>query len=136
MKPIAIQNPNGSIMYSTHEAELDMPNLPLAARHCHIIPALINHSLLSIGQLCDAGCSIELDTTVLKVQYDGTTVLTGTRTPQTRLWQVDETPTSNYTVTHATNAAITFATPTETVAFAHATLFSPALSTLHSALLL
>jgi hypothetical protein len=69
-KPIAIQNPNGSIMSSTHEAELDMAHLPLAARHCHIVPALANHSLLSIGQLCDAGCSIELDATVLKVhQY-------------------------------------------------------------------
>jgi hypothetical protein len=121
-------------MYSTHEAELDIPNLPLAARYCHIVPALTNHSLLSIGQLCDAGCSIELDATVLRVQYDGTTVLTGTRTPETRLWQVDEKPTSQYTVTHATNAAVGSATPAETVAFAHATLFSPALSTLHTAL--
>jgi hypothetical protein len=33
LNPIAIRNPNGSIMYSTtHDAELDIPNLPLSAR--------------------------------------------------------------------------------------------------------
>jgi hypothetical protein len=30
VNPIAICNPNGSIMYSTHDAELDIPNLPIA----------------------------------------------------------------------------------------------------------
>jgi hypothetical protein len=82
-------------MYSTHEAELDIPSLPLAARQCHIVPALTNHSLLSIRQLCDAGCSVELDATTLTVQYHGNTVLTGTRTQQTRLWQVDDGTTSD-----------------------------------------
>ena len=85
--PIAIRNPNGSIMHSTHIAELDLPTLPLAARQCHIVPALANHSLLSVGQLCDAGCSIELDATTLTVTHKNTVVLTGTRTAQTRLWQ-------------------------------------------------
>ena len=139
--PIAIRNPNGSIMHSTHIAELDLPTLPLAARQCHIVPALANHSLLSVGQLCDAGCSIELDATTLTVTHKNTVVLTGTRTAQTRLWQVDretptvdrETPTAKV-VPHFTNAAIGSATPAETVAFAHAALFSPALSTLHAAL--
>jgi hypothetical protein len=29
---LGIANPNGTNMYSTHEAELDTPSLPLAAR--------------------------------------------------------------------------------------------------------
>lgn len=135
--PLAIRNPNGSVMYSTHVAELDVPSLPPAARECHIVPALHNQSLLSIGHLCDAGCSIELDATSLTVRYNDTIVLTGTRTPQTRLWQVDRghTPTAHCcTPTHSANTAIGSATPAETVAFAHASLFSPALSTLHAAL--
>ena len=121
-------------MYSTHDAELDIPHLPIAARRCHIVPALSNHSLLSIGQLCDAGCSIELDATTLKVQYEGATVLTGKRTPQTRLWQVNDSSTATVKFPHVTNAAVGSATPAETVAFAHASLFSPSLSTLHAAL--
>jgi hypothetical protein len=32
INPISIRNTNGSIMHSTHEAELDMPMLPAAAK--------------------------------------------------------------------------------------------------------
>jgi hypothetical protein len=52
-------------MYSTHEAELDLPSLPLAARHVHIVPTLSTHSLLLIGQLCDAGCEVTFDATTI-----------------------------------------------------------------------
>jgi hypothetical protein len=61
-------NPNGSTIHSTHEAKLDVPGLPAAARKVHIVPGLASHSLLSIGQLCDAGCDVTFtatDTTIL-----------------------------------------------------------------------
>jgi hypothetical protein len=53
--PIGITNPNGTVMYLTHEAKLDLPDMPLAARNVHIVPSLSNHSLLFMGQFCDAG---------------------------------------------------------------------------------
>ena len=34
--PIAVRDPNGTLMHSTHEAELDILALPPAARHVHI----------------------------------------------------------------------------------------------------
>jgi hypothetical protein len=130
--PISIRNPNGAVMHSTHEAELDIAALPPHARHVHIVPALSSASLLSMGQLCDAGCKIAFDATDVTVYHNGNIVLTGKRTPATRLWTIDlnnSTPTPP-----AANAAIGSATPAELVAFAHAALFSSALSTLEAAL--
>ena len=86
--PIAVRNANGSIMYSTHEAELDFPDLPPAARHVHILPDLNNHTLISIGQLCDARCDVIFDATTVTVKFKNNVVMTGIRTPATRLWQM------------------------------------------------
>jgi hypothetical protein len=140
-QPIAIRNPNGSVMYSTHTAELDLPQLPFPARQVHIVPALAYHSLISIGQLCDAGCDVTFDAHSATVRYNKQIVLTGQRTATTKLWHLqlpatvtntndNDPPNENNTA----NSAVGSATPAEVVAFAHATLFSPALSTLEIAL--
>jgi len=129
-KPIAIHTANGGIMYSTHEAELDFPDLPLAARHVHIVPALAEHTLISIGQLCDAGCHVAFTSTTVTVSYQDRDILHGKRSPDTRLWQFDLIAKHKQTAMSAVGSA----TPAELVAFAHATLFSPALSTLETAL--
>ena len=65
--PISIHNLNGTIMISTHVANLDIPALPPEAQHVHIVPALASNSLISIGQLCDAGCAASFDATTIKV---------------------------------------------------------------------
>ena len=136
-------------MYSTHEAELDLPSLPLAARRVHIVPALHTSSLLSMGQLCDAGCIVMFDATSVTVQLDNQRILDGTRTPETGLWHLSlvqpslappSVPSDDSEVTtpppllHQSFAAVQSATPAELIAFAHASLFSPALSTLDGAL--
>jgi len=130
--PITIRNPDGATMISTHIADLDLPHLPDAARHVHIVPALAGASLISIGQLCDAGCAVTLDSSTINIAYDGQVVLLGTRTPTTRLWQLDLTAAPP--ASHECHAAVGSATPAEIVAFMHAALFSPVLSTLDLAL--
>ena len=144
--PIAIHNPNGEIMYSTHTAELFLPDLPLAARQVHIVPALESQSLISIGQFCDAGCTVAFTATTVTVSLDSSVILTGQRTALTRLWQLDvpspspspaaqaSAPSPHQFPVAQANSAIGSATPAELVAFAHASLFSPSLSTLSSAL--
>jgi hypothetical protein len=139
LTPIAIRNPNGSIMYSTHIADLNIPSIPSGARHVHLVPELSSHSLLSMGQLCDAGCHVAFDATTVTISYNDNVVLSGYRTPDTKLWHIDLPPTTLLAqLTPATapsaNAAIGSATPSQLVAFAHAALFSPALSTLATAL--
>lgn len=146
--PITIHNPNGTIMHSTHIAELNVPTLPLAARKAHIVPALHSLPLLSIGQLCDAGCQITLDADRMQVKHNDNIALTGLRNSESRLWHVDLAPTCpttsdagpTTTDQHVPTAdqhclgAIGSATPADLVAFAHASLFSPALPTLAKAI--
>jgi Reverse transcriptase (RNA-dependent DNA polymerase) len=116
-------------MRSTHTALLDIPALPLAARTVHIVPDLHENSLLSIGQLCDAGCTVEFTQHNVTIAYHNETILTGSRTPPLGLWHLQLPP-----MHHTANSAIGAARPAELVAFAHAALFSPALSTLDTAL--
>ena len=132
-------------MYSTHEAELDIPSLPITARRVHIVPALSTHSLLSMGQLCDSGCTVTFTASDVHVHLADRLLLSGSRTPDTGLWHLSliapdppripqDSITTASTLLHHSYAAVQSATPTELVAFAHAALFSPALSTLKTAL--
>ena len=45
------------------EGELDLPMLPNISRQAHILPNL-KHSLVSIGALFDAGCTV-----TFKIKY-------------------------------------------------------------------
>jgi hypothetical protein len=129
-------------MYSTLEAELDLPSLPSAARRVHIVPNLKTSSLLLMGQLCDAGCVVTFDATSVSVHLENDRILAGVRTPGTGLWHlslvqpahVPAAPAPFPPLLHQSYSAVQSATPAELVAFAHATLFSPALSTLQTAL--
>ena len=86
-----------------------------------------------MGQLCDAGCIVTFDAENVTVKYNNLVVLDGHRTPETLLWKLNLTPVHPQAM-HQANGAIGSATPAELVTFAHATLFSPALSTLQKAL--
>ena len=118
-------------MHSSHTGDLALPMLPPEARLGHAVPDL-HTNLLSMGQLCDAGCTVRFDSTTVSVIFQGTTILHGVRSPDTKLWHVNLPPVPP--PEHTALASIGSATPAELVAFAHASLFSPALSTLHTAL--
>ena len=124
-------------MTSTHEAELPIPLLPLAARRAHIVPDLQSHSLISIGALCDAGCDVNFTTTHVTVRHDNSVIMTGTREPP-GLWHFEipvPTPPDQASTTEAmAMSTIGYSNAPELVAYAHAALFSPALSTLETAL--
>jgi hypothetical protein len=55
-----VRLPNGATMESSHTAELDIPELNSAASKAHVFPGMAHHSLLSVGQLCDEGCNVNL----------------------------------------------------------------------------
>ena len=56
--PISISQPDGKKIVSTHECEIDNPNLPKAERKAHIVPGLAHTSLVSVKMLIDAGCFV------------------------------------------------------------------------------
>jgi hypothetical protein len=120
--PIYVTLPNGNIICSTHTAQLPFPKLPLTALQAHVFPQLRNPALLSIGVLCDAGCTVTFDTTSVKIQYNNEIVLEGSRVPP-GLWTTDlQTPLQ----ANATNSAPLKATALQHL---HASLFSPTTQT-------
>jgi hypothetical protein len=99
-----------------------------AARQAYIVPGLHNCSLLSIGTLCDANYEVRFNKNDMLVYDDDKCIMTGHRDATSGLWHVD--PPKPVQFAHA----IGDPTSAELVTFAHATLFSPALSTIEAAI--
>ena len=123
-------------MTSTYAGHLNIPALPATATESHIVPEMTTHNLLSVGQLCDAGCTATVTKDKIEVVHDNKIIITGTRSPETTLWHLDlphEVDPDTIFPYHA-NAAIGTNTAANMVAFMHAAFFSPALSTLEKAM--
>jgi hypothetical protein len=157
--PIPVQLANQDFMYSTHTAELPIPQLPPAARQVHIFPDLGPTSLLSMGQLCEAGCESKFTDTECSITYQGKEIIHGTRNASTNHLWTTTLPTANPTALTATTTANLAPTPppdpwitvspkpgkampavhnsgtqASLVAFAHGAMGNPSLSTMETAL--
>ena len=77
--------PNGNIIISTMEGELDLPMLPNIARQAHIFPN-IKHSLVLIGSLCDAGCTVTFKIKYFTVVYKYDIILQWWRNHHDKWW--------------------------------------------------
>ena len=161
--PIKVIVAQGATMTSTHEGDILIPDLPPEACKAHLFKELEHGSgsLVSLGQLCDSRCHATFTATLVQVFYKNKCILTGHRTPITGLWHIpigappgfppkdpqqqantvtipcqQPTNTTNAPVPkfHMANAANSDPTMAQQVAFSHAALFSPALSTLQTAL--
>ena len=134
--PLKVTLPDNSVITSTHTAELQLPSLPPEACRAHLFPSLGNTSLLSIGQLCDAGCTATFTASKVTVAHKNQIILSGSRKNSTqRLWIIELPVGTQPATQHSALSAITMPhKAAELVKFYHAALFSPALSTLHKAL--
>ena len=124
-------------MTSTHEGHLDIPELPAAATLAHIVPELNTHSLISIGQLCDAGCTANVNSEQINVSYNGDIIMSGNRSNDTTLWHLQYTPSTNNEtkfLPYYANSTIGTNTTKNIIEFFHAAMFSPTNSTLYRAL--
>ena len=91
-RPLSVTLPDGTCVTSTHTAYLDLPCIPQAARRVDVFPGFIG-SLLSTGVLCDAGLvAVYTSSHVHFLDPSGVVVLTGLRSPSTKLWMVALTP--------------------------------------------
>jgi hypothetical protein len=131
--PINVGLPNGTILQSNQETcLLNINELPRAAREAHTIPGLTHSSLISIGTLCDAGCTAEFDQTKVVVKYQNKNILEGPRDTRTGLWRIpmNLTPTEQTvnTTQQCNNAYKTQSIP-DLIKFLHATTFSPTKNT-------
>ena len=71
-------------MQSTHTELLPFPQLLLVAQRAHILPALQNKALISIGQFCDSNFTAVFHYGQVNLINDDTTI-TGQRDPSTGL---------------------------------------------------
>jgi hypothetical protein len=85
-----VRLPNGATMESYHTAELDIPELNAAASKAHVFPGMANHSLLSVGQLCDEGCIVTFkNASVTVCNSQKSQILSGPRDLDTGLWRIN-----------------------------------------------
>ena len=119
-------------MTSSHIAELDITTLPPDARTVHIVPDLQNYSLVSIGQLCEAGCTAHFDKTSVTVWYKNQPVLVGTREGPNGLWIFK--PSQSQEIPTDFTGAIDMPSTRVLVQFSHAAMFSPTNSTMEKAI--
>ncbi|WP_288992217.1 hypothetical protein, partial [uncultured Marinobacter sp.] len=127
-------------MRNTHEGYLDIPQLPDWARKAYLFHDM-QTSLLSIGQLCDAGCIAIFDNEQVSILLNNQIILQGKRDLRTGLWNVNLPTTTEKralpgpnVIQHAAMSAIAAETLGERIAFLHACAGSPALTTFRDAI--
>jgi hypothetical protein len=132
---IIVQMPNHSRIQATHTCQINIPDLPSKACEAHLFPNLA-HALLSIGLLCDHGCTAIFDKQHVKISYQNAIILKGYRDPDTNLWKVPLQPTAQPDPTwilphtkHRANSAYHTSTQTDLITYLHAACGSPVPST-------
>jgi hypothetical protein len=129
--PLEVRLPNGDTITSTHTATLNMPSLPQAARLAHILPGLAQHSLLSVRQMCDSGCSVTFTASNATVTNGHSTILTGERDKESNLWRVplNPTPPLHGGQKHSAHNVHEQKYIQDTITYLHACCFSPVTDT-------
>ena len=144
-RPVGATAPNGAIMRSTKEVTAIVPSalsdqLPQSHFNGHVLPALAQHTILSIGKFCDAGCQCILQADKAYIIKNNKILMEGKRGAN-GLWYLEqEKPpsknlfsTSNIGHTPSMNSIQNVHQATrikEAMQFMHAALFSPAKTTL------
>jgi hypothetical protein len=115
---LEVRLPNGDTITTTHTATLNIPSLPQAARLAHILTGLAQHSLLSVGKMCESGCSVTFTASNVKVTNGDSTILMGNRDKQSNLW-------SNGGQIHSAHNVYEQKSIQDTITYLHACCFSP-----------
>jgi hypothetical protein len=129
--PWAVRLPNGDTITSTQTATLNMPSLPHTTRQAHILPGLAQQSLLSVGQMCDSGCSVTFTATEVTVTNGESTILTGLRDKESSLWRVPLEPNVRMEIGHEHSAHNVYEQKSiqSAITYLHACFFIPVTDT-------
>ena len=95
---ICVGQLDASQMRSSHTCLLPIPQLSHAAHKAHILPAMNNQSLISVGQICDDGFRVNSNEQFFFIRK-GELLLTGCRERNTGLYFLD------FTATHRTTSS-------------------------------
>ena len=138
-KSISVHMPNNEIIRSTTSGQLPIKKLSPTAKQAHVLPALTNTSLLSIGQLCNDDCIAIFTKTKMYILKQGQIILTGMRNYTDGLWDVickqSQQTSLNHTTTNKLNILTSRdKTSYELANFLHACAGSPTIRTFQDAI--
>jgi hypothetical protein len=126
-----VRLPNGATMESSHTAELDIPELNAAASNAHVFPGMDNHSLISVGQLCDEGYIVTFKQAAVTIcDSEKSQILSGPRDLNTGLWRINLKQTNNHIPEPIENDVYELRNTGALVHYLHKALFSPTKSTM------
>jgi hypothetical protein len=113
-------------MQSSQTAELDIPELNAAASKAHVFPGMANHSLLSVGQLCDEHYLVTFKQDEVTI-YDSrnSQTLSGPQDLNTDLWRIDLRTTNNHKPEPIANNVHELRNTGALVHYLHKALLSP-----------
>jgi hypothetical protein len=113
-------------MESSHTAELDIPELNAAASKAHFFPGMANHSLLSVGQLCDEGYIVTFKRAAVTICDSGNSqILSGPRDSNTGIWRINLKHTNSHIPEPIANNAYELLNTGALVHYLQKALFSP-----------
>jgi hypothetical protein len=116
--------PNHSRIQATHTCQINIPNLPSKACEAHLFPNLA-HALLSIGLLCNHGCTAIFDKQNVKITYKNTVILTGYRDSATNLRKGPSNRLHKHSLIQRRSCSIPSITPTVPTICLHKQTWSP-----------
>ena len=80
--------PYGIAMESSHISTLQIPGIMKQARQIHIFSIIKTATVISLGILCDYGCTITLYKQYTSVHINVQEIIKGTGNKQTIIWEV------------------------------------------------
>jgi hypothetical protein len=124
--PLTVRLPNGATMESSHTADLDIPGLTTAASKANVFPGMANHSLLSVGKLCDEGYIVTFkQAAVIICDSEKSQILSGPRDLDTGLWRINLKQTNKHIPDSIANNVYELLNTGALVHYLHKALFSP-----------
>jgi hypothetical protein len=122
---------NGATMESSHTSELNIPAMNAAASIAHVFPGMSNHSLLSVGQLCNEGYTATFKNASVTVSNSQKfPILSGPRDLDTRLWRINLKQDNQQVHQLVANNMYALRNTWSLVHYLHKALFSPTKSAL------
>jgi hypothetical protein len=129
--PLTVRLPNGATMESTNTSALDIPELNKAASIAHILPGMLNHYLISVGQLCNEGYTVTFRIESVTIHNSqGIQILRGARDLDTGLWRINLRKEHQQPQQEVANNVYELRNTGALVNYSHKAMFSPTKSAL------
>ena len=134
--------PNKEVIHSSFSGHLPLQGLTSKATETHIFNELQSASLISVGKLCNDGCTVTFNKEKMQATKNNTLILQGDRNPSDGLWDIklpcqpafSPTKQQHLVNTNVAHVIIRKTTSkTDLIQFYQACCYSPTKSTWHQA---